>query len=160
MVTSVPRLTPSSWNCTPATPTLSVAAAVTDTVAATEVPPAGAVIDTAGGVVSLATVTLTVADVVRLPAASRATAISACAALVAVVVVHDVVQGAVVTSAPRLAPSSLNCTPTTATSSDALAETLTEEPETVAPLAGAVIATTGGVASVTLRRRTYSKLHL
>ena len=75
-------------------------------------------------------------------------------------VFHAMAHGAAVFSAPRLAPSSLNCTPTTATSSDALAETLTEEPETVAPLAGAVIATTGAVASVTLRRRTYSKLHL
>ena len=36
-----------------------------------------------------ATVTLTAVEVVRLPAASRATAVSACVALVVAVVVHD-----------------------------------------------------------------------
>ena len=47
-------------------------------------------------------------------------------------------------SAPRLAPSSLNCTPTTPTSSEASAVTGTV-PATVAPLAGDVTATAGGV---------------
>src|SRR5882724_5263565 len=47
-------------------------------------------------------------------------------------------------SAPRLVvPSSLNCTPETPTLSDALADTVTEEPETVAPFAGAVMETVG-----------------
>src|SRR5438445_13893084 len=54
--------------------------------------------------------------------------------------------GAAVTSAPRFAPSSLNCTPTTPTLSVALAETVTV-PATVAPSAGAVIETVGGVVS-------------
>ena len=43
-------------------------------------------------------------------------------------------------------PSTLNCTPTTPTLSDALAETVML-PVTVAPAAGAVIATVGGVVS-------------
>src|SRR5439155_9632550 len=56
--------------------------------------------------------------------------------------------GAAVTSAPRFAPSSLNCTPTTPTLSVALAETVTV-PETEAPATGAVMETAGGVASFT-----------
>jgi hypothetical protein len=52
-----------------------------------------------------------------------------------------------VTSAPRFAPSSLNCTPTTPTLSAALAETVVV-PATVAPAAGAVIETVGGVLSL------------
>ena len=59
---------------------------------------------------------------------------------------HATVYGAVVSSAPRLAPSRRNCTPATPTLSDALAVTFTE-PDTVAPAAGAVRATVGGVLS-------------
>ena len=51
-------------------------------------------------------------------------------------------------STPRLAPSSLNCTPTTPTLSEALAETATEEPDTVALLAGAEREMVGGVVSL------------
>src|SRR5213594_3775833 len=94
----------------------------------------------------LFTVTLTVVAVAVLPAASRATAVRVWDALVAVVVFHERAYGAVVISAPRLAPSSLNWTPTTPTLSVALAETEIV-PETVAPLAGAVIDTVGGVVS-------------
>src|SRR2546421_5792388 len=53
-----------------------------------------------------------------------------------------------VSSAPRLLPSSLNCTPATPTLSDALAETVTEEPESVALLLGAVSETVGGLLSL------------
>ena len=53
-----------------------------------------------------------------------------------------VLYGAAVSSAPRFAPSSLNCTPTTPTLSDAVAETVTV-PETVLPSAGAVRETVG-----------------
>src|SRR5437879_13874527 len=102
--------------------------------------------ETVGGVVS-ATVTLTAAAVAVFPAASRATAVRVCAPLLAVVVFHERVYGAVVTSAPRLAASSLNCIPTTPTLSVALAETVTV-PLTVAPAAGAVIDTVGGVVSL------------
>ena len=58
MVTSAPRFTPSSLNCTPTTPTSSVAFAETVIVPETEAPAAGAVMDTLGGVVSFATVTV------------------------------------------------------------------------------------------------------
>src|SRR5207253_1723480 len=87
--TSAPKLAPSSLNCTPATPTLSAALAETVTAPATVAPAAGAVIDTVGGVVSgteLVTVTLTAAAVAVLPAASRATAVTLCVPLLAVVV--------------------------------------------------------------------------
>ena len=52
MLSSLPRLAPSSWNCTPATPTLSVALADTGTIAETVAPLTGEVIDTAGGIPS------------------------------------------------------------------------------------------------------------
>ena len=59
---------------------------------------------------------------------------------------HGTKYGADVTSAPKFAPSSLNCTPATATLSLAVALTVVG-PETVAPCAGAVTATVGGVLS-------------
>src|SRR5881296_1492230 len=95
---------------------------------------------------ALSTVTLTAADVAVLPAASRATAIRLWEPPATSVVFHEREYGTVVSSAPRLAPSSLNCTPTTPTLSVALAETVTV-PATVAPAAGAVIDTVGSVVS-------------
>src|SRR3989344_1755065 len=71
------------------------------------------------------------------PPASFATALMVCAPLVAVVEFHAIEYGAVVSSAPTFTPSTLNCTPTTPTLSDALADIVTV-PETVAPSAGAV----------------------
>ena len=50
-------------------------------------------------------------------------------------------------SAPKLAPSNRNCTPATPTLSAAVADTVTAEPDTVAPFAGAVIDTVGTVVS-------------
>ena len=77
-------------NCTPTTPTLSEAVAVRVTVPDTVAPLAGAVKLTVGAVVSgLSTVTVTVVEVVMLPAASRATAVSLWVPLVTVVVFHD-----------------------------------------------------------------------
>src|SRR5437899_58308 len=76
VASSAPRFAPSSLNCTPATPMLSEALAVTLTVPETVAPPTGAVTETDGGVVSFETVTVTAAEVVTLPAASRATAVS------------------------------------------------------------------------------------
>ena len=62
---------------------------------------------------------------------------------------HVVVYGATVTSEPILVvPSSLNWTPTTLTSSEAVAERETPEPATVVPPAGPVMVTVGGVISV------------
>src|SRR5439155_25191815 len=85
VVTSAPSLAPSSFNCTPATPTLSVALAETEIAPETMEPADGAVMETAGGVVS-ATVTLTAVAVAVLPAASRATAVSVCAPMAATAV--------------------------------------------------------------------------
>jgi hypothetical protein len=92
VVSRLPRLAPSSWNCTLATLTLSVAFAVTLTVPETVAPFAGAVTDTVGGVVSgveLLTVTVTAALVVVFPAPSFAIALSVCEPLVDFVVSHE-----------------------------------------------------------------------
>src|SRR6185295_5099126 len=118
---------------------------------------AGAMPVTVGLVVSAATlftVTATDADAV-LPAASRAIAVSVWLAFEAVVVFHATEYGATTSSAPRLTPSTLNCTPATPTLSEAEAETVTALPETVAPSAGAVKETVGrvesGVATVNVK---------
>src|SRR5438132_13359933 len=102
------------------------------------------------GAAPLATVTVRAADVVALPAASRACAASVCPPLDAVVVFHAVVYGAAVSGAPSGPPSRRNCTLVTPMSSEAVAETVTELPATVAPLAGAVIDTAGAVVSALL----------
>src|SRR5258708_38994219 len=99
-----------------------------------------------GGGVMLATVTVTGAEVVWLPAASRAIAVRVCEPLLAAAVFHETEYGAAVLSAPRLAPSSRNCTPATPTLSEALAVTVTV-PDTVWPLLGEVMLTVGGVVS-------------
>src|SRR5436309_2656245 len=99
-----------------------------------------------GAVVSLFTVTLTAALVAVLPAASRATAVSVWLPLVAVVLSHETEYEVEVSSAPRFAPSSLNCTPATPTLSLAAAVTVTD-PVTFAPADGAVIETVGAVPS-------------
>src|SRR5207248_1205480 len=74
-----------------------------------------------GGGATLFTDTPMAALVVRLPAASRATAVRLCVPFTAVVVFHEIEYGALIDSAPRFAPSSLNCTPTTPTLSAAFA---------------------------------------
>src|SRR5262245_2734709 len=108
-VLSLPRERPSTWYCTPTTPTLSEVDADTMTLEPKTVEPAvGVMIETVGGVVSgLLTVTLTLPAVVRFPAASRATAVSVCDPLVVNVVFQITEYGLDVTSAPRLEPSSL-----------------------------------------------------
>ena len=85
-------------------------------------------------------------DVVALPAASRARAVSVCGPLAAVVVFHATVNGAAVSSAPSALPSRRNCTPATPTPSDASAETVAV-PLSVAPAEGAVTDTVGAVVS-------------
>ncbi|OLC50432.1 MAG: hypothetical protein AUH43_04990 [Acidobacteria bacterium 13_1_40CM_65_14] len=102
--------------------------------------------------VVLLTVTVTGVDVVVLPAASRATAVNEWLPFDVVVVSHANEYGLVVSSAPRLAPSNVNCTPATPRLSDAFADTVTLV-ETVAPLAGAVIDTVGGVVSAGIGER-------
>ena len=95
-------------------------------------------------------VTLTAAAVAWLPAASRATAVSVCVPMPVVAVFQETAYGAAVTSAPRLTPSSLNCTPVTPTLSEAVAETVTA-PLSAAPVAGAVMTTVGGTESIVVR---------
>src|SRR5439155_663855 len=150
VVSSAPKLAPSILNCTPATPTLSAALAVIVTVAGTVWPFAGELMLTVGGVVSgggaLATVTVTGAEVLLLPAASRATAVRVCEPLSDVLVPTETEYGALVSSAPSGAPSTKNCTPTTPTLSEALAATVSV-PCTVAPFTGDVMFTAGGVVS-------------
>src|SRR5439155_1198245 len=143
---STPRLAPSSRNCTPTIPTLSEALAVTLVVPPTVAPETGEVMLTVGGVVSLNTVTVTAAEVVRLEAASRATAVGVWEQLLAVVVFQDTEYGAALSSATLFRPSSRNCTPTTPTLSEALAVTPVVPP-TVAPETGEVMLTVGGVVS-------------
>src|SRR5439155_24292340 len=124
--------------------TLSAALAVTVTVPATEAPAAGEEMETVGGLLS--TVTLTAVEVAVLPAASRATAVKVCAPLVAVVVIHERVYGAEVSSTPRFTPSRLNWTPTMPTLSAALA-VIVIVPATEAPEVGEEMETVGGVLS-------------
>src|SRR5438876_6083075 len=88
VVTSAPRFVPSSLNWTPTTPTLSVALAETVIVPATEAPGVGEEIEIVGGLLS--TDTLTAAEAVVLPAASRATAVTLCEPLLAVVVFQEI----------------------------------------------------------------------
>src|SRR5437762_538202 len=107
----------------------------------------GALIETDGAVVSLLTVTATAADVVVLPAASRATAVSVWLPFVAVVVFQETEYGEAASSAPRLAPSNLNCTPATPTLSLAVALTVML-PDTVVFATGALIETDGAVVSL------------
>jgi hypothetical protein len=84
---------PSTKNWTPVTPTLSEAEALTVVVPETVAPEAGDVMLTVGGVVSgggaFDTFTVTAADVVWLPAASRALAVRECEPLATVVVFQE-----------------------------------------------------------------------
>src|SRR6266851_78164 len=97
--------------------------------------------------VGLATVTVTGAEVVTLPAASRATAVRVYEPFATAVVFAGTAYGAVVFSAPMSMPSYLNCTPTTPTSSEAWA-TMGTLPQIVAPDGGETMATAGGVVSL------------
>src|SRR5712664_2753397 len=97
--------------------------------------------------VVLATVTVTGAEVVTLPAASRATAVRVYEPFATAVVYAATAYGAVVSSAPMLMPSYLNCTPATPTLSEALA-TMGTVPQRVAPDGGETTATVGGIVSL------------
>src|SRR5215831_15566300 len=90
--------------------------------------------------------TLTAAEVVAFPDVSVARAVSVWVPFVVAVVSHETEYGEVVSGAPRALPSRRNCTLATATLSLAFAVTV-REPETVAPPAGAVMETVGGVVS-------------
>ena len=101
-----------------------------------------------GGVDGAATVTARGVEVARFPLASRATASRVCEPVAVVLAFQTIAYGAVVSSALRFRLSSLNCTPTTLTLSEAVAETATDAPETVAPARGVVMDAVGGVVSV------------
>src|SRR5207247_4912921 len=107
--------------------------------------PAAKVSDGGGGDV-LETVTVTGSEMVTLPAASRATAVRVCDPSLVVVVSHGTEYGASVSSAPRSASSSLNWTPATPTSSEAVATTSMVR-LTVAPDDGDAMVTDGGLVS-------------
>src|SRR5439155_884593 len=137
---------------------LSLALAETVTVPEIAAPLAGAVNVTLGGTAStLDTVTETPAEVVTLPAASRARALRTCAPLTAVAVSQGTAKGAAASSAPRATSSSRNWTPATPTLSEAAADTVTV-PATVDPAAGAVTDTLGGVVSGAARVVSVKKL--
>src|SRR5947208_3527209 len=87
----------------------------------------------------------------EVPTRSTAWAVSVCAAFV-VVVSQRIEYGGGVTAAPSLTPSTLNCTRAMPTLSDAVADTVIV-PATVAPAAGAVIATDSGGVSATAAAR-------
>ncbi len=109
----------------------------------TVAPFTGLVMLTAGSVLS--TVTLTAAEMPKLPAASDACAVRLCPPSVPVVVAHDALNGASV-SVLSNTPSTKNCTWVTPTLSDAVAE-IGMDPLTVAPSAGPMILAIGGVVS-------------
>src|SRR5439155_8781746 len=90
--------------------------------------------------------------VAEVPARSTAWAVSVCVAFVVVVVFQRIEYGGGVTAAPSSTPSTLNCTRAMPTLSDVVAATVTV-PATVAPAAGAVIATDGGGVSATAAAR-------
>src|SRR5437867_12943217 len=100
---------------------------------------------TAGGVVSAFDTVSPPSLEVALPlSASRAAAVRVCEPLPTVVVFQDTEYGDAVSSPPRLAPSTRNCTPATPTLSEAEALTVTD-PDTVAPDAGALMLTAGEI---------------
>ena len=99
-----------------------------------------------GSTAGLLTVTVTGLEVVVLPAASRAAAVSVCVPLATLLVVQLALQGAEPSSAPSAVPSTRNCTPATPTLSDAVAVT-SSVPLTVAPPGGARMLTLGAAVS-------------
>src|SRR5262249_8090146 len=103
--------------------------------------------DKTGGGPGRTTVTTVPADVVVFPAKSRATAVSVCEPAEAEVASQTMEYGEAVSSAPRFTPSSLNCTPATPPLSEAVADTATPIPLTLAPPAGAVREIVGATVS-------------
>jgi hypothetical protein len=90
----------------------------------------------------LETVTVTEFDVHRKPRRSRATAVKVCDPVLELVVFQETEYGAVVSSAPRLVPSSLNWTPATVREPMIVTLALTGiVPPTVEPEVGDIIVT-------------------
>ena len=97
---------------------------------------------------ALATLTVTGDDVVRLPAGSRARAVSVCAPFETARVSQASPYGESGSSGPFATPSTKNWTPATPTSSLASATTFTMS-LTCAPADGELIETVGGTGSCT-----------
>ena len=138
-VTAAPELLPSTLNCT----LMVFAETFVRTVIAPETlaPEAGEVMETVGGAVTaFLTVTETAALVAVCPSALLATAVNEWVALERAAVLRERLNGAAVTAAPELLPSTLNCT--LVVFEETLVATLTA-PETVAPVAGEVMDTVG-----------------
>jgi hypothetical protein len=142
LVTAPPELLPSTMNCT----LLVLADTLVETVTAPETvaPESGELIEIVGavdGAVELLTLTIDVPLMVERPDKVLATAASEWLALESVVVFREKLNGALVTAAPELLPSTRNCTLAV------LAETLVATvivPETVEPETGAIIEIVGG----------------
>jgi len=148
VASAVPRLDPSNKNCTDAIPVPALALAVTEIVPETVAPAVGEVMDTViGAVLVLFTVIDTPALVALLFAVSVAIAVSVCFPFATFVVSNACEYGGVVSRDPNGAPSTSNCTLATPTLPAAVASTVIV-PETVAPEAGDVIDTVGGVPDV------------
>jgi hypothetical protein len=141
---------PFARSSTRVTPTLSLALIETETVPETvDVLPFGDAIETLGGVASaldepFATVTEAGLETVELPAASKATAVSATVPLATLAEFHANWKGEAV-SVATVAPFARSSTRVTPTLSLALTETVTM-PETLPPV-GDAIATDGGAES-------------
>ncbi len=144
--TAAPELLPSTLNCT-----LTVFAdtlVATFMVPETLAPEVGDVMDTVGGAVTaFFTVNETAALVVVCPPALLATAVSEWLTLESVAVFSERIKGALVTAAPVLLPSTLNCT--LVVFEETLAETVMV-PETVAPESGDVIEIVGAAELLTV----------
>lgn len=146
LVTAAPELLPSTLNCTLMVfaDTLVATLMAPETVA----PEAGDVMDTVGGAVAVFLMVVETAALVAVcPAALLATAVSKWLTLESVSVFSERLKGVLVTAAPVLLPSTLNCTLVV------LDETLVETvmvPETVAPESGDVIEIVGAVELLTV----------
>jgi hypothetical protein len=115
------------------------------TVTAVEVRELVAIDEMAGPMLS--TVTATVVEVARLFEVSRATATIDFDPLDVAVVSQVTEYGKEVSSAPTTTPFTLKVTPATPLSSDAVAESVTDDPEIVSPFEGAVSETIGAAVS-------------
>jgi hypothetical protein len=146
LVTAEPCATPSTRNCTRLMTNPDPAFATADRVTLPDrvTPETGEVMATVVEV--LLTVMLTGADVLLPPLESVASAVSVCAPLANVAVFRLVLKGPV-SGPPRFTLSMLNCTleRVSPALADATADTVTV-PDTVEPVAGAVMVTLGGAA--------------
>ena len=141
----MPRLAPSSLNCTEAIPMVEVAFAWMVSEPET-VPPEGVVILITGG--GFDTVTVTPAEVAVWFRLSVTTAVKVCDPFVVVVEAHCVeavyVDPDPETAVPRFTLSSLNCTEATLAVGEAALALMVIVPTTEAPAAGLVMLMVGG----------------